>query len=145
MASTEIAFYIYYLLIISPGSQVYVQYLGFAKFLQENYLNNLLQDIPIWDHQALKPLSGAHFEWCPGHVPYLSYPIRHWNSKGNIISSGLKRLIQRMLFIVLLFYLALRLKHLYLPPYMIKCIHNYIKRQEELSFHTDSQQTCSWC
>ena len=41
MASTKIAFYIYYLLIISPGIHVYVYYMIFAKLLQENYLNNL--------------------------------------------------------------------------------------------------------
>ena len=42
MASTEIAFYIYYLLIISPGIHVYVYYMVFAKLLQENYLKNLV-------------------------------------------------------------------------------------------------------
>ena len=41
MASTKIAFYIYYLLIISPGSHVYVYYMVFAKLLQDNYLKNL--------------------------------------------------------------------------------------------------------
>jgi hypothetical protein len=41
MASTNIAFYIYYLLMISPGIYVYVYYMVFAKFLQENYLKNL--------------------------------------------------------------------------------------------------------
>ena len=59
MASTKIAFYIYYLLIISPGIHVYVYYMVFAKLLQENYLKNLFQDVPIWEHQALKPLSGT--------------------------------------------------------------------------------------
>ena len=43
MASTQIAFYIYYLLIISPGIHVYVYYMVFAKLLQENYLNNLFR------------------------------------------------------------------------------------------------------
>ena len=38
MASTKIAFYIYYLLIISPSIHVYVYYVVFAKLLQENYL-----------------------------------------------------------------------------------------------------------
>jgi hypothetical protein len=38
MASTKIAFYIYYLLIIFPGIHVYVYYMAFAKLLQENYL-----------------------------------------------------------------------------------------------------------
>ena len=42
MASTKIAFYIYYLLIISPGIHVYVYYMVFTKLLQENYLNNLV-------------------------------------------------------------------------------------------------------
>jgi len=41
MASTKIAFYIYYLLIISPGIHVYAYYMVFAKLLQENYLKNL--------------------------------------------------------------------------------------------------------
>jgi hypothetical protein len=41
MASTKIAFYIYYLLIISPGIHVYVYYMVCAKLLQENYLKNL--------------------------------------------------------------------------------------------------------
>ena len=50
MASTKIAFYIYYLLIISPGIHVYVYYMVFAKLLQENYLNNLFEDVPIWEH-----------------------------------------------------------------------------------------------
>jgi hypothetical protein len=50
MASTKIAFYIYYLLIISPGIHVYVYYMVFAKLLQENYLNNLFYDVPIWEH-----------------------------------------------------------------------------------------------
>jgi hypothetical protein len=44
MASTKIAFYIYYLLIISPGIHVYVYYMVFAKLLQENYLINLFLD-----------------------------------------------------------------------------------------------------
>ena len=35
MASTKIAFYIYYLLIISPGIHVYVYYMVFAKLLKE--------------------------------------------------------------------------------------------------------------
>ena len=39
IASTKIAFYIYYLSIISPGIHVYVYYMVFAKLLQENYLN----------------------------------------------------------------------------------------------------------
>ena len=42
MTSTEIVFYIYYLLIISPGIHVYVYYMVFAKSLQENYLKNLV-------------------------------------------------------------------------------------------------------
>ena len=50
MASTEIAFYIYYLLIISPGIHVYVYYMVFAKLLQENYLKNMFYDVPIWKH-----------------------------------------------------------------------------------------------
>jgi len=41
MASTKIAFYIYYLFIISQGIHVYVYYMVFAKLLQENYLKNL--------------------------------------------------------------------------------------------------------
>ena len=59
MVSTKIAFYIYYLLIISPCIHVYVYNMVFAILLQENYLRNLFQDVPIWEHQALKPLSGA--------------------------------------------------------------------------------------
>jgi hypothetical protein len=39
--STKIAFYIYYLLIISPGIHVSVYYMVFAKLLQENYLKNI--------------------------------------------------------------------------------------------------------
>ena len=42
MASTTIAFYIYYLLIIYPAIHVYVYYTVFASLLQENYLKNLL-------------------------------------------------------------------------------------------------------
>ena len=46
MASTKIAFYIYYLLTISPGIHVYVTYnvyyMVFAKLLQENYSNFFL-------------------------------------------------------------------------------------------------------
>jgi hypothetical protein len=57
MASTKIAFYIYYLLIISPGIHVYVYYMVFARLLQENYLKNLFYDIAI----------------CP-----LNYPYRHF-------------------------------------------------------------------
>ena len=41
MASTQIAFYIYYLLIISLGIHVYVYYMVFAELLQESYLKNL--------------------------------------------------------------------------------------------------------
>ena len=41
MPSTKIAFYIYYLLIISPGIHVYVYYMVFSILLQENYLKNL--------------------------------------------------------------------------------------------------------
>jgi hypothetical protein len=50
IASTNIVFYIYYLLIISPGVHVYVYYMVFAKLLQENYLKNLFWDVPIWEH-----------------------------------------------------------------------------------------------
>jgi hypothetical protein len=41
MASTKITFYIYYLLIISPGIHVYVYYMVFAKLLKENYSKNI--------------------------------------------------------------------------------------------------------
>jgi hypothetical protein len=37
MASTNIALYIYHLLIISPCIHFYVYYMFFAKLLQENY------------------------------------------------------------------------------------------------------------
>ena len=50
IASTNNVFYIYYLLIISPGVHVYVYYMVFAKLLQENYLKNLFWDVPIWEH-----------------------------------------------------------------------------------------------
>ena len=50
IVSTNIVFYIYYLLIISPGVHVYVYYMVFAKLLQENYLKNLFWDVPIWEH-----------------------------------------------------------------------------------------------
>ena len=46
MASTKIAFYIYYLLIISPGIHVYVYYMVFAKLLQDNYFKNLFRTFP---------------------------------------------------------------------------------------------------
>ena len=49
MVSTKIAFYIYYLLIISPGIHVYVYYMVFAKLLQENYLKNLLALIKLFN------------------------------------------------------------------------------------------------
>ena len=35
MASTKIAFYIYYLLIISPGIHVYVYYMVFANYFKK--------------------------------------------------------------------------------------------------------------
>ena len=47
MASTKIAFYIYYLLIISPCIHVYVYYMVFAKLFQENYLIIFFDDVPI--------------------------------------------------------------------------------------------------
>jgi hypothetical protein len=50
IVSTNIVFYIYYLLIISPGVHVYVYYMVFAKLFQENYLKNLFWDVPIWEH-----------------------------------------------------------------------------------------------
>ena len=53
MASTKIAFYIYYLLIISPGIHVYVYYMIFAKLLK---------------------LLKKNSQWHPGHVPYLPSP-----------------------------------------------------------------------
>jgi hypothetical protein len=43
MASTKIAFYIYNLLIISPGIHVYVYYMVFAKLLKENYFKNVVK------------------------------------------------------------------------------------------------------
>jgi len=46
MASTKIACYIYYLIIISPGIHVYVYSMVFAKLLQENYLKNLFRTFP---------------------------------------------------------------------------------------------------
>ena len=42
MASANFAFYIYYLLIISPGIHVYVYYMVFAKLLKENYFKIFL-------------------------------------------------------------------------------------------------------
>ena len=60
-------------------------------------------------------------------------------SKGNVLFSGLKRLLQRMLFIALLvFYLAVQHFCIY-PLNDWSNIHNYIKRHEVLSFHTVSQ------
>ena len=46
MASTKSAFYIYNLLIISPGIHVYVFYMDFAKLLQEIYLKIFLGQFP---------------------------------------------------------------------------------------------------
>jgi hypothetical protein len=46
MANTKIAFYIYNLLIISPGIHVYVYYMVFAKLLKENYFKNLFRTFP---------------------------------------------------------------------------------------------------
>jgi hypothetical protein len=63
MTSTKIAFYIYYLLIISPGIHVYVYYMVFAKLLQENYLKNLFYDIAIWG-----TLGAKTFQWHPLQV-----------------------------------------------------------------------------
>ena len=64
MASTKIAFYIYYLLIISPGIHVYVYYMIFAKLLQENYLNNLFKDVPIY----MGTLGAKTSQWRPLQV-----------------------------------------------------------------------------
>ena len=63
MASTKIAFYIYYLLIISPGIHVYVYYMVFAKLLQENYLNNLL------GRSHMGTLGAKTSQWRPLQVP----------------------------------------------------------------------------
>jgi hypothetical protein len=46
MASTKIAFYFYYLLIISPGIHVYVYYMIFTKLLQENYFKIFFRTFP---------------------------------------------------------------------------------------------------
>jgi hypothetical protein len=54
MASTKIAFYSYYLLIISPG--IYVYYMVFAKKIH------------------MGTLGAKTSQWRPGHVPYLPYP-----------------------------------------------------------------------
>ena len=62
MASTKIAFYIYYLLIISPGIHVYVYYMVFAKLLQENYLKNLL------GRSHMGTLSAKTSQWRPFQV-----------------------------------------------------------------------------
>jgi hypothetical protein len=60
-------------------------------------------------------------------------------SKGNVLFSGLKRLLLRMLFIALLvFYLAVQNFCIY-PLNDWSNIHNYIKRLEVLIFHTVSQ------
>ena len=66
MASTKIAFYIYYLLIliISPGIHVYVYYMVFAKLLQENYFKNLFQDVPIY----MGTLGSKTSQWRPLQV-----------------------------------------------------------------------------
>ena len=56
MASTKIAFYSYYLLIISPGIHVYVYYMVFAKKIH------------------MGTLGAKTSQWRPGHVPYLPYP-----------------------------------------------------------------------
>jgi len=69
MASTKIALYIYYLLIISPGSHVYVYYMVFAKLLQENYLKILFLGC-----SHMGTLGTKTSQWRPGHVPYLPYP-----------------------------------------------------------------------
>jgi hypothetical protein len=63
MTSTKIAFYIYYLLIISPCIHVYVYYMVFAKLLK-----NLL------GRSHMGTLGAKTSQWHPGHVPYLPYP-----------------------------------------------------------------------
>ena len=64
--------------------------------------------------------------------------------KGNVLFSGLKRLIQRMLFIaLLLFYLAVRLVEKNLCIYPLKRLVHHIKQHEVLSLHTASQQTAT--
>ena len=41
MASAKITFYIYYLLIVSPGIHVYVYYMFFAKLLKKNKIKKI--------------------------------------------------------------------------------------------------------
>jgi hypothetical protein len=67
MASTKIAFYIYYLLIISPGIHVYVYYMVFAKLLK------LLKKCFL-ERFHMGTLGTKTSQWRPVHVPYLPYP-----------------------------------------------------------------------
>ena len=67
MASTKIAFYIYYLLIISPGIHVYVLH-GFCKITLKLFKKSFL------GRSHMGTLGAKTSQWRPGHVPYLPYP-----------------------------------------------------------------------
>ena len=70
MASTKIAFYIYYLLIISPGIHVYVYYIhGFCKITSRKLFKK-----SFLGRSYLGTLGAKTSQWRPGHMPYLPYP-----------------------------------------------------------------------
>ena len=66
MASTKIAFYIYYLLIISPGIHVYVYYMVFCKITSRKLFKKY-----CLGHMGT--LGSKTSQWHPGNVPYLPY------------------------------------------------------------------------
>jgi hypothetical protein len=66
---TKIAFYIYYLLIISPGIHVCVLH-GFCKITARKLFKKyFLGRSHMWT------LGAKTSQWHPGHVPYLPYPV----------------------------------------------------------------------
>ena len=69
MASIKIAFYVYYLSIISPGMHVYVYYMFFCKITSRK-----LFKISFFRRSHMGTLCAKTFKWRPGHVPYLPYP-----------------------------------------------------------------------
>ena len=74
MPSTKIAFYIYYLLIISPGIHVYVYYIIFCKITSRKLSKKYFLGRSHMGTLGAKTSQWHSFKWCPGHVPYLPYP-----------------------------------------------------------------------
>ena len=74
MANTDIVFYIYYLLIISPGIDVYVFYMVFCEITSRKLFKQYFLGRSHMGTLGTKTSQWHPFKWRPRHVPFLPCP-----------------------------------------------------------------------